>query len=127
MQELAGSGQLELQPPMSTPSLQTPGPPPSSPNSRLQDAVRAVPDSGVKADGSPVLSYRKAAKHYQVERNKLRCQCTGGLDRSEAHTTQMLIPPGAEDALEGFVKVEGAQGVPMTAMVLGDKVEKLCG
>jgi hypothetical protein len=97
---------------------------------RIQLAIAAIQESGLKPNGDPLYSARQAAQHFGVPRSSLghrlqgtyydmtplsQIECSiGRPTRHEAHVNERLLTEAHEEILARWVKVQGRRGVPMT-------------
>jgi len=95
---------------------------------RIQLAIAAVRDSGLKADGvTTLLSLREAARIYDVPRGTLTDRYNGVRTRAEAHEHEQLLSDSQEEVLVDWIKVMARRGIPMTASMVRDHVADIIG
>lgn len=94
---------------------------------RLQLAIDAVKINGVKQNGRPWLSFREAAKAFNVDRTTLARRFNGGKNRTEAHVAQKALSEGAEIALVEWICEQGRRGIPLHASAVAQHASAISG
>ena len=94
---------------------------------RLQLAVKAIDDSDLLPDGTRKLSFRQAAKAFQVPCTSLAARYRGALPKKKAHESQQKLTRAQEDVLVEWVKVQGRRGVPISPSALADHAAAIAG
>ncbi|KAJ3534000.1 hypothetical protein NM688_g7200 [Phlebia brevispora] len=96
-----------------------------SPEDRIQLALEAVCDSGLKPNGDPCLSLRQAAQIYRVSHSTLTARFHGRPTCRQAHEHERKLSQIQENVLVAWIKVVGRRGIPFSPQLVQDYASEL--
>jgi transposase len=88
------------------------------------DAIRA---SGLRANGHPNYSIRRAAEDYGVSRTTLQDRYNGKETRTKSHYKQRALTIEQEDVLAEWIKERGRRGIGFTSEDTIEAASKIAG
>ena len=94
---------------------------------RIQLAIDAIANAGLKPNGDQKLSMRKAADTYDIPCTTLHSRMKGLRTHAEAHVEQQALSPAEEEVLVKWAKVQGRRGIPLTYSTLTKYASKILG
>jgi hypothetical protein len=94
---------------------------------RLDLAIKAINASGLQSNGRPYLSFRQAAKDYDVKRSTLSDRFRGVKNRKDAHADERKLSPAHEKAVVDWAKEMGRRGLPLQIPTLAAYAKAISG